>query len=101
MQMLYEHGEEEIETELISICINLAANKKNAQLMCEGILLFAQVRPLPHHHRYQMSDVCLAFGRDYSESLSIPRRWIEDAYEKSSEDERLPPHEDDQKHLTT
>uniref|UniRef100_A0A669EAV8 Kinesin-associated protein 3b n=1 Tax=Oreochromis niloticus TaxID=8128 RepID=A0A669EAV8_ORENI len=36
MQMLYEHGEEEIETELISICINLAANKKNAQLMCEG-----------------------------------------------------------------
>lgn len=55
MQMLYEHGEEEIETELISICINLAANKKNAQLMCEGILLFAQVRPLPHHHRYQMS----------------------------------------------
>ncbi|XP_053185293.1 kinesin-associated protein 3-like isoform X2 [Scomber japonicus] len=36
MQMLYHHGEEEIEAELISICINLAANKKNAQKMCEG-----------------------------------------------------------------
>ncbi|XP_078121001.1 kinesin-associated protein 3-like isoform X2 [Sander vitreus] len=36
MQMLYEHGEEETEAELISICINLAANKRNAQLMCEG-----------------------------------------------------------------
>ncbi|XP_034038856.1 kinesin-associated protein 3-like isoform X2 [Thalassophryne amazonica] len=36
MQMLYEHSEEEIETELISVCINLAANKRNAQLMCEG-----------------------------------------------------------------
>uniref|UniRef100_A0A8C2XAE3 Kinesin-associated protein 3b n=1 Tax=Cyclopterus lumpus TaxID=8103 RepID=A0A8C2XAE3_CYCLU len=36
MQMLYEHGEEDTEAELISICINLAANKRNAQLMCEG-----------------------------------------------------------------
>lgn len=36
MQMLYEHGEEEFEIELISICINLAANKRNAGLMCEG-----------------------------------------------------------------
>ncbi|XP_033838597.1 kinesin-associated protein 3-like [Periophthalmus magnuspinnatus] len=36
MQMLYEHGEEDFEIELISICINLAANKRNAQLMCEG-----------------------------------------------------------------
>uniref|UniRef100_A0A1A8IKJ7 Kinesin-associated protein 3b n=1 Tax=Nothobranchius kuhntae TaxID=321403 RepID=A0A1A8IKJ7_NOTKU len=36
MQMLYDHGEEEIDVELISICINLSANKKNAQLMCEG-----------------------------------------------------------------
>ncbi|KAM9323165.1 kinesin-associated protein 3-like [Pholidichthys leucotaenia] len=36
MQMLYEHGEEEIEPELISVCINLAANKRNTQLMCEG-----------------------------------------------------------------
>ena len=40
MQMLYEHGEEEIEAELISLFINLAANKRNAQLMCEGILCF-------------------------------------------------------------
>ncbi|XP_069571991.1 kinesin-associated protein 3-like isoform X1 [Brachyistius frenatus] len=36
MQMLYEHGEDEMEAELISICINLAANKRNGQLMCEG-----------------------------------------------------------------
>ncbi|XP_029930333.1 kinesin-associated protein 3-like isoform X1 [Myripristis murdjan] len=36
MQMLYGHGEEKIDDELISICINLAANKRNAQLMCEG-----------------------------------------------------------------
>ncbi|TMS10154.1 kinesin-associated protein 3 isoform X1 [Larimichthys crocea] len=36
MRMLYEHSEEEIEGEIISICINLAANKRNAQLMCEG-----------------------------------------------------------------
>ncbi|KAK7945363.1 hypothetical protein WMY93_001091 [Mugilogobius chulae] len=28
--------EEEFEIELISICINLAANKRNAQVMCEG-----------------------------------------------------------------
>lgn len=40
MQMLYEHSEEEIEAELISICINLAANKRNAQLMCEGIYIY-------------------------------------------------------------
>uniref|UniRef100_A0A8C5NCQ9 Kinesin-associated protein 3-like n=2 Tax=Gouania willdenowi TaxID=441366 RepID=A0A8C5NCQ9_GOUWI len=36
MQSLYEHSEQETEAELISILINLAANKKNAQLMCEG-----------------------------------------------------------------
>lgn len=36
MQMLYDSGGEEMEAELISICINLAANKRNALLMCEG-----------------------------------------------------------------
>ncbi|KAF3698889.1 Kinesin-associated protein 3 [Channa argus] len=36
MQMLFEYSEEEIEAELISVLINLAANKKNAQVMCEG-----------------------------------------------------------------
>nr|XP_019956858.1 PREDICTED: kinesin-associated protein 3 [Paralichthys olivaceus] len=36
MQMLFEGSEEDIEAELISICINLAANKRNAQLTCEG-----------------------------------------------------------------
>lgn len=38
MQMLYEQSEEEIKAEIISICINLAVNKRNAQLLCEGIL---------------------------------------------------------------
>ncbi|KAM9720043.1 kinesin-associated protein 3-like [Menidia menidia] len=36
MQMLYDQPEEDLEAELISLCINLAANRKNAQLMCEG-----------------------------------------------------------------
>nr|XP_046176946.1 kinesin-associated protein 3-like isoform X2 [Oncorhynchus gorbuscha] len=36
MKMLFEHGEDRIDAELISFCINLAANKKNAQLICEG-----------------------------------------------------------------
>lgn len=36
MQMLYEQREEKLHDEIISICINLAANKRNAQLMCEG-----------------------------------------------------------------
>lgn len=36
MQMLFEHGEERIDSELISFCINLAANETNAQIICEG-----------------------------------------------------------------
>ncbi|XP_018609807.1 kinesin-associated protein 3a isoform X1 [Scleropages formosus] len=36
MKMLSECAEERVDTELISFCINLAANKRNAQLMCEG-----------------------------------------------------------------
>ncbi|KAG7487580.1 hypothetical protein MATL_G00024970 [Megalops atlanticus] len=36
MKMLFECGEERIDAELISFCINLAANKRNAQLICEG-----------------------------------------------------------------
>ncbi|KAL4660150.1 kinesin-associated protein 3-like [Arapaima gigas] len=36
MKMLFEHGEEPIDTELISFCINLAANKRNAHVICEG-----------------------------------------------------------------
>lgn len=41
MQMLFEHGEERIDTELISFCINLAANKRNAQIICEGLCLLS------------------------------------------------------------
>ncbi|XP_067108860.1 kinesin-associated protein 3-like isoform X1 [Osmerus mordax] len=36
MRMLCEHAEDRIHAELVSFCINLAANKRNAQLMCEG-----------------------------------------------------------------
>lgn len=34
--MLFECREEKMEVELISLCINLAADKSNAQLFCEG-----------------------------------------------------------------
>lgn len=36
MKMVYECGKEKMDMELVSLCINLAANKTNAQLMCEG-----------------------------------------------------------------
>ncbi|XP_027019194.2 kinesin-associated protein 3a isoform X1 [Tachysurus fulvidraco] len=36
MKMLFDCGEEGVDPELISFCINLAANKRNAQLICEG-----------------------------------------------------------------
>ncbi|XP_069593239.1 kinesin-associated protein 3 isoform X2 [Ranitomeya imitator] len=36
MKMLFECSEERIDLELISFCINLAANKRNSQLICEG-----------------------------------------------------------------
>uniref|UniRef100_A0A673ZJN4 Kinesin-associated protein 3a n=1 Tax=Salmo trutta TaxID=8032 RepID=A0A673ZJN4_SALTR len=36
MKMLFECGESHMDPELISFCINLAANKRNAQLICEG-----------------------------------------------------------------
>ncbi|KAG5276269.1 hypothetical protein AALO_G00129980 [Alosa alosa] len=36
MKMVFDCGEERIGAELISFCINLAANKRNAQIICEG-----------------------------------------------------------------
>ncbi|XP_045543832.1 kinesin-associated protein 3a isoform X2 [Salmo salar] len=36
MKMLFECGESHMDPELISFCINLAANKRNTQLICEG-----------------------------------------------------------------
>uniref|UniRef100_A0A8C2QQ75 Kinesin-associated protein 3 n=1 Tax=Cricetulus griseus TaxID=10029 RepID=A0A8C2QQ75_CRIGR len=36
MKMLFECSSERIDLELISFCINLAANKRNVQLICEG-----------------------------------------------------------------
>uniref|UniRef100_A0A8C7PDA9 Kinesin-associated protein 3 n=1 Tax=Oncorhynchus mykiss TaxID=8022 RepID=A0A8C7PDA9_ONCMY len=36
MKMLFDCGESPMDPELISFCINLAANKRNAQVICEG-----------------------------------------------------------------
>ncbi|XP_040895979.1 kinesin-associated protein 3a [Toxotes jaculatrix] len=36
MRMVFDCGEEKMDVELISLCINLAANKSNAQVICEG-----------------------------------------------------------------
>ncbi|KAM9331295.1 kinesin-associated protein 3 [Gastrophryne carolinensis] len=36
MKMLFECSSDRVDLELISFCINLAANKRNAQLICEG-----------------------------------------------------------------
>ncbi|KAM7387808.1 hypothetical protein PAMP_024021 [Pampus punctatissimus] len=36
MKLVFDCGEEKMDVELISLCINLAANKSNAQLICEG-----------------------------------------------------------------
>ncbi|XP_008580297.1 PREDICTED: kinesin-associated protein 3, partial [Galeopterus variegatus] len=36
MKMLFECSDERIDFELISFCVNLAANKRNVQLICEG-----------------------------------------------------------------
>uniref|UniRef100_A0A8C9ZN94 Kinesin-associated protein 3a n=1 Tax=Sander lucioperca TaxID=283035 RepID=A0A8C9ZN94_SANLU len=36
MKMVYACGEEKMDVELISLCINLAANRSNAKIICEG-----------------------------------------------------------------
>uniref|UniRef100_A0A671URI7 Kinesin-associated protein 3a n=1 Tax=Sparus aurata TaxID=8175 RepID=A0A671URI7_SPAAU len=36
MRMVFDCGEEKMDVELISLCINLAANKSDAQVICEG-----------------------------------------------------------------
>ncbi|XP_063748381.1 kinesin-associated protein 3a [Eleginops maclovinus] len=36
MKMLFDCGEKKIDVELISLCINLAANKNNARIICDG-----------------------------------------------------------------
>lgn len=37
MKMVFDCGEDKMDVELISLCINLAANKSNAQVICEGM----------------------------------------------------------------
>ncbi|XP_056270038.1 kinesin-associated protein 3a [Pseudoliparis swirei] len=36
MKMVFDCGEKKMDVELISLCINLAANKSNAKVICEG-----------------------------------------------------------------
>lgn len=36
MKMVFDCGDEKMDVELISLIINLAANKNNAQVVCEG-----------------------------------------------------------------
>jgi len=36
MKMVFDCGEKKMDVELISLCINLAANKSNATVICEG-----------------------------------------------------------------
>uniref|UniRef100_A0A665WBB9 Kinesin-associated protein 3-like n=1 Tax=Echeneis naucrates TaxID=173247 RepID=A0A665WBB9_ECHNA len=36
MKMMFSCGDAKMDVELISLCINLAANKNNAQILCEG-----------------------------------------------------------------
>ena len=36
MRMILESKEEQVDLEVMSLAINLAANKRNAQLICEG-----------------------------------------------------------------
>lgn len=36
MKMVFDCGEDKLDVELLSLCINLAANKNNAQVICEG-----------------------------------------------------------------
>ncbi|KAM6963400.1 kinesin-associated protein 3a [Aplochiton taeniatus] len=64
MKMMFDCGENRMDAELISFCINLAANKRNAQVICEGnglkmlmkralklkdILLMKMIRNLSQH----------------------------------------------------
>nr|XP_057929392.1 kinesin-associated protein 3a [Doryrhamphus excisus] len=65
MRMIYDFGEHKMDFELISLCINLAANKSNAQVMCEGnglkmlmkrsaklkdVLVMKMIRNISQHH---------------------------------------------------
>lgn len=95
MQMLYEQREEKLHDEIVSICINLAANKRNAQLMCEGkpqpsecFLIFVHVSKNKKNRIFQLYFSCW-------------RKWTEDAHEESFEGQRLPADEGHQEHLAT
>lgn len=50
MKMLFECPDERVDLELISFCINLAANKRNVQLICEGNWTEVLVEVLRYQH---------------------------------------------------
>uniref|UniRef100_A0A8D3EEU7 Kinesin-associated protein 3a n=1 Tax=Scophthalmus maximus TaxID=52904 RepID=A0A8D3EEU7_SCOMX len=64
MELVFDCGDEKMDVELISLCINLAANQSNAQVICEGncleillkralklkdVLLMKMIRNLSQH----------------------------------------------------
>uniref|UniRef100_A0AAY4CK61 Kinesin-associated protein 3 n=1 Tax=Denticeps clupeoides TaxID=299321 RepID=A0AAY4CK61_9TELE len=93
MKMLFDCGEEQIDAELISFCINLAANKRNAQIICEGnglkmlmkralklkdTLMMKMIRNISQHdgptkHLFidYVGDLAAQIGRDEEEEFVI------------------------------
>uniref|UniRef100_G3NN13 Kinesin-associated protein 3a n=1 Tax=Gasterosteus aculeatus aculeatus TaxID=481459 RepID=G3NN13_GASAC len=70
MKMVFDCGEETMDVELISLCINLAANKSNSKLICEGnglkmlmkravklkdVLVMKMIRNLSQHNGHTKS----------------------------------------------
>ncbi|XP_062419707.1 kinesin-associated protein 3a isoform X3 [Pungitius pungitius] len=70
MKMVFDCGEETMDVELVSLCINLAANKSNTKLICEGnglkmlmkravklkdVLVMKMIRNLSQHNGHTKS----------------------------------------------
>ncbi|XP_078263695.1 kinesin-associated protein 3a isoform X2 [Rhinoraja longicauda] len=85
MKMLFECAEEHIDMELISFCINLASNKRNAQLICEGnglkllmkrafkfkdSLLMKMIRNISQHEG-QSKDLFIDYVGDLAAQINI------------------------------
>ena len=53
MRMILESKEEQVDLEIMSLGINLAANKRNAQLICEGHGLRMLMQRAFHYQVFQ------------------------------------------------
>ncbi|XP_068998099.1 kinesin-associated protein 3-like [Embiotoca jacksoni] len=93
MRMVFASGEEKMDVELISLCINLAANRSNAQVICEGnglkmlmkramklkdVLVMKMIRNLSQHNGASKSlfldhvgDLAAQIGEDEAEEFAI------------------------------